>query len=102
MNKEKQKKLENKGWKVTTVAEFLELTPAEESIIEIKLALSKALKEYRQKANLTQTEAAKKLKTSQSRLAKMEAGDRTVSLDLLIMSLFSLGIDKKKLAEIIN
>lgn len=102
MKKEKQKSLEAKGWKVKTVAESLELTPAEEVIIEIRLALSNALKKCRQSAALTQTQAAEKLKTSQSRLAKMEAGDKTVSLDLLISSLVNLGIDRKKLAEIIG
>ena len=47
MNAEKRKKLEAKGWKVTSVAEFLKLTPEENSIVELKLALSKALKNQR-------------------------------------------------------
>lgn len=101
MDKKKRKALEDKGWKSVTAAEFLELTPAEEMIIELRLALSKALKKKRESSHLTQVEAAKKLKTSQSRLAKMEAGDTSVSLDLLIGSLAGLGLSKKELAQVI-
>jgi len=92
MDREKRKRLEAKGWKVTTVAEFLELTPEEERLIELRLALSNALKEKRIEANLTQEKAAELLNSSQSRIAKMEAGDASVSLDLLIRSLFGLGV----------
>ena len=101
MNKEKREKLEVKGWKVTTVAEFLELTPEEERIIELRLALSNALKQQRAKTQLTQIAAAKRLHSSQSRLAKMEAGDKSVSLDLMIRSLYGLGIDNAELSQII-
>ncbi len=101
MNKEKREKLEAKGWKVTTVKEFLGLSAEEENIIELKLALSAALKQQRIKAKLTQQSAAKQLRSSQSRLAKMEAGDKSVSLDLMIRSLYGLGIDNAELSQII-
>ena len=101
MNKEKRKRLEAKGWRVTTAAEFLELTPEEERLIELRLALSNALKEQRIKANLTQEKAAQILQSSQSRIAKMEAGDKSVSLDLLIRSLFKLGITLPAFSELL-
>ncbi len=101
MNEEKRKRLEAKGWKVTSVKEFLGLSPEEESIIELKLALSAALKQQRIKAKLTQVSAAKRLHSSQSRLAKMEAGDKSVSLDLMIRSLYGLGINNSELSQII-
>lgn len=101
MKKEKQKKLKEKGFEITTVAEFLELTPDEEEIIELRLDLSRALKKIREENSLSQTDLAKRLKTSQSRLAKMESGDPSVSLDLLIKNLFKLGFDRKKLSAII-
>lgn len=101
MNEGKRKKLEAKGWKVTSVAEFLELTPEENALIELRLALSNALKQKRLEAKMTQEEFAKRLRSSQSRLAKMEAGDPSVSFDLLIRNLFATGIDKQKLGEII-
>ena len=101
MNEEKRKRLAAKGWKTTSVADFLELTPEESALIELRLALSNALKQKRLEAKLTQEAFAKKLRSSQSRLAKMEAGDPSVSFDLLIRNLFAAGIDKQKLGEII-
>jgi transcriptional regulator with XRE-family HTH domain len=65
--------------------------------IEMRLAASRLLKSIRQAHHMTQEAAALKLHTSQSRLAKMEAGDSSVSFDLLLKSLFSLGVSRKKL-----
>jgi transcriptional regulator with XRE-family HTH domain len=45
---------------------------------------------------------AAKLQSSQSRIAKMEAGDPSVSLDLLIRSLISLGATERELSRIIT
>jgi len=95
----KKRRLEAAGWKETSVKEFLNLSEADMQFIEIKLALSRRLRELRQKRHLTQTKAAALLKTSQSRLARMEAGDPTVSLDLLVRGLFALGATREELAE---
>lgn len=102
MNKKKKEKLKEKGFEVTSVAEFLELSPVEEEIIELRLALSNALRKKRLKAKMSQEKYAERLKTSQSRLAKMEAGDKSVSLDLLIKSLFKSGVDRSGLSEIVQ
>lgn len=98
MNTAKRKRLEKKEWKFGDVQEFLDLTPEEVAYIETKLALSKNLKTYRQNKGLTQTELASKIKSSQSRVAKMESGDSSVSIDLLVQSLFALGASRKQLA----
>jgi predicted XRE-type DNA-binding protein len=98
MKRAKQKKLEKRGWAVGTVAEFLALTPGEAAFVEIKFALSDALRAQRQTAKLSQAQVAKLLGSSQSRVAKMEAGDPSVTLDLLIRSLFALGATKKTVA----
>lgn len=102
MDKRKQTKLAKKGWKVGTVAEFLELSDEESDYIEMKLALSEKLKEKRARTNLTQAQLAKAIKSSQSRVAKMEAGDPTVSIDLLVKSLLALGVSKKELGRTIS
>lgn len=99
MNKEKREKLAAKGWKSVTVSEFLGLTSEEEKIIELRLALSKSIRERRISSNMTQEKFAKKIGSSQSRLAKMEAGDKSVSLDLLIRSLIKDGADVKITAD---
>lgn len=101
MNKAKRKKLERRGWKVGSTSEFLGLTAEEARFVELKLALSLWLREWRAARKLTQIDLAQRLKSSQSRVAKMEAGDPSVSLDLLIRSLFALGATKRDLARVI-
>ena len=97
-----RKKLEKKGWEVGSVAELLNLSPEEVDYIEMKLALSRTLRKQRAKSKLTQVELAKRLKSSQSRVAKMEAGDPSVSIDLLVRSLLALGVSPKAVAKSIQ
>ena len=101
MREAKRQRLEAKGWRVGTVEEFLQLSPEESAYVELRLKLSDGLKERRQQQNLTQVDLAKLVKSSQSRVAKMEAGDPSVSLDLLIRSLLALGASSRDLARII-
>jgi hypothetical protein len=101
MKAEKKQHLEAHGWHVGSADEFLGLSAAEAAYIELKLALSAQLKHCRQQQQLTQVELAKRLKSNQSRVAKMEAGDPSVSLDLLIRSLLALGLTPPDLAHII-
>jgi predicted XRE-type DNA-binding protein len=102
MDKEKRARLEAHGWKVGSTEEFLGLTPEETSYIELRLKLSDAVRDLRKKKHLTQTQLAEMLQSSQSRVAKAEAADETVSLDLLIRSLLALGVTDKDLAEVIT
>ena len=97
MNKAKRKKLESKGWKVGTVQDFLKLSDEETAYVELKLMLAKNVQKRRRAMNLTQTALARRLKSSQSRIAKMEAGDPSVSVDLLVRSLLALGASKQSL-----
>jgi predicted transcriptional regulator len=97
MNTTKRKKLESKGWKIGSVREFLSLSPEEAAYIELKLILARNLQRRRRLMNLSQTALARRLKSSQSRVAKMESGDPSVSIDLLVRSLLALGISKATL-----
>ncbi len=97
MNINKRKKLESKGWKVGSADEFLALSREESEYIEFKLALSDKLAQMRKQKNITQTELARKIESSQSRVAKMEKGDPSVSLDLIFRSLFALGTKRSDL-----
>jgi len=101
MHHAKQKHLESRGWKVGNAREFLKLTDEEEAYMELRLKLADALKRQRMRRNLTQADLAKTMKSSQSRVAKMEAGDASVSLDLLVRSLLAIGTSSKELAKVI-
>jgi hypothetical protein len=102
MKKLKKDKLKKSGWRVGTATEFLGLSDQEAALIEIKLALARDLKNRRRSKNLTQAQLAQLLRSSQSRVAKMEAGDPAVTLDLLLRSLLSLGASTKQLARIFS
>lgn len=99
MRKAKMAALEKKGWKVGSAKDFLGLTDQEVAYIELKLELSRKLKASRASRKLTQAELAAIIKSSQSRVAKMEAGDPTVSIDLLVRSLLALGVSKKEMGR---
>jgi len=101
MEKTKKNMLAKKGWKVGTTTEFLGLSEEEARYIELKLVLSEHLKKQRIKQKITQDQLAKMMSSSQSRVAKMETGDPTVSLDLLVRSLLTLGASEKDLAKVI-
>lgn len=102
MNKTRQRKLEQHGWTAGSAADFLGLTDEESAYIEMKLALSQALRQARLRGNPTQADVAAKLQSSQSRVAKMEASDSTVSVDLLVRSLLALGSGPKDIANAIS
>jgi DNA-binding XRE family transcriptional regulator len=89
------------GWKDGTVAEFLGLTAEESALIEIKLALSRRLRERRQK-RMTQAQLAEKLQSSQSRIAKAETGDSSVSMDLLVCAMLATGASLKEIGKAIT
>jgi DNA-binding XRE family transcriptional regulator len=101
MRKGKKAKLEAAGWVVGSVKEFLGLSEADAVLIEMKLALSQSLRDRRKKQGLSQVQLAERLQSSQSRVAKMEAGDPSVSMDLLVSSLLQLGASSADLANAI-
>jgi DNA-binding XRE family transcriptional regulator len=102
MREDKRKRLEAKGWKVGGTTEFLDLSAEEAAYIELKLKLADGLRERRRRGRLTQVELARRIRSSQSRVAKMEAGDPSVTLDLLIRSLLALGASNRELARLIS
>ncbi len=102
MKSEKKARLERAGWVVRDAASFLGLTPEEQRFVELKLALARGVRQIRERRGLTQTALAKRLGSSQSRVAKIEAADKTVSLDLLMRSLLSIGATPKDIAKLIK
>jgi ribosome-binding protein aMBF1 (putative translation factor) len=99
---EKRKQLESAGWHVGDAKDFLALSDDEAQFVEIKLALARRLRQIREKRRWTQADLAKHVGSSQSRVAKMEAADRTVSVDLLVRSLLAIGADRRELGRIVG
>jgi predicted XRE-type DNA-binding protein len=102
MRSDKRRKLERAGWAIGDAADFLRLSEDERRFIETKLALAAGLRQWREDLGLTQTEVAKRFGSSQSRVAKMEAADKTVTTDLLLRSLFRLGAERRDVARLLS
>ena len=102
MRAQKRRNLESAGWKVGDASEFLRLTSSEAEFVEIKLALARRLRQLREEQHWTQAELARKVGSSQSRVAKMEAADSTVSVDLLVRCLLAAGADRKELGRVVG
>lgn len=102
MEKTKRERLASKGWRVGGAAEFLELSPEEAAFVELKLALADYLRDLRAERGWTQQDVARQLGSSQSRVAKMEAADASVSIDLLVKALLSLGASRSEVGRVIS
>ena len=95
----KKKRLEAAGWSVGTADEFLVLSPEEAKIVEMKLALGDSLRRHRVRRRWTQLDLARKLGSSQSRVAKLETGALGVTLDLHFRALFATGASAEEIAR---
>ena len=102
MRAAKQKRLEKAGWRVGDAADFLGLDDVESKVLDIKVALAKLLRSTRSRRRLTQFELAERIGSSQSRVAKLEAGDPSVSMDLLVRSLIAAGAKTSELAKAVS
>ena len=100
MNKTKLAKLRAAGWKIGDAEDFLSLSDEESALMEIKIALAASIRSQRVRKKRTQEDLANLLKSSQSRVAKMEAADASVSIDLLLRTLLSLGVTRRGVAKI--
>ena len=99
MKQAKRERLEAAGWKIGDAAEFLGLSAADSAMIDLRLELAKELKRQRVENRITQTALAQRIGSSQSRVAKMEAGDPSVSLDLLVRTLLVTGSSGRRIAK---
>jgi pullulanase/glycogen debranching enzyme len=102
MKKVKRRRLEAAGWRIGTASEFLGLTPQETAFVEMKLALADGVRLRRLGKRLTQGQLAKRIGSSQSRIAKMESADRSVSIDLLLRTLLAMGATRSDVARVIQ
>lgn len=101
MKNSKKKELESTGWRVGDTQEFLELSDAEMALVDVRVSLARDLRHRRQAKKISQATLAKRVGSSQSRVAKMEAGDPSVTIDLLMRTLFSAGSTPAEIARVI-
>lgn len=99
MKVKKLKRLHTAGWKTGSAADFLELSESEAALVELKLALVDAVRRTRQRRGMSQIDLAQRMHSSQSRIAKIEAGDASVSLDLIVRALIAAGASRKDMEQ---
>jgi ribosome-binding protein aMBF1 (putative translation factor) len=99
MKAKKLKRLQAAGWKTGSASEFLGLSEPEAALVELKLALVDAVRKTRQRQGISQIDLAQRMHSSQSRIAKIEAGDASVSLDLIVRALIAAGASRKEMKE---
>jgi len=102
MHSLKKARLQRKGWTIGNTAEFLNLNPQEAQFVELKLALAAGVRQLREQHGMTQAALAEQLGSSQSRVAKMEAADRSVTVDLMVRSLLAIGATPGEIAKLIK
>ena len=102
MEKRKRQRLEVGGWRVGSTADFLGLSDEEAALVEVKLGLASAVRKHRSWRRMTQAQLGRLLGSSQSRVAKMEAADPSVSIDLMVRSLLRTGASRKDVASYIS
>lgn len=102
VDKRTRKRLESAGWKVGDAREFLGLTDEETAIVELKVGLANAVRAQRSRRRLTQEQLGRLLGSSQSRIAKVEAADPSVSIDLMVRALLRMGASRQEVASYIS
>lgn len=100
MNEDKRRALEAAGFASGDAEDFLGLTDVERRLVDLRVTMSRAIRARRLEQGLTQAEVARRINTSQPRVAKIEAGSPDVSLDLMVKEMFALGIQLEDLQVI--
>jgi ribosome-binding protein aMBF1 (putative translation factor) len=102
MDKKTRKRLEAAGWKVGSVAEFLDLTAEEAAMVEARYQLAKLVRERRVELGISQKDLATRLGSDQGRVSKIESADASVSLDLLFRAAFALGAEVSTIGQALS
>lgn len=89
------------GWTEGTVQDFLRLSDEEAALIRAKAGLAVMLQRRRKVQGWSQTALAERLGSGQSRIAKMEAAQPSVSLDLLVRGLLVAGATMTEIGSVI-
>lgn len=102
MKPDRKHRLEAAGFKVGSAEEFLGLTPEENSVVALRLSLAGEVRRRRCLLKCSQAELAKRIGSSQSRVAKIEAAEADVSLDLLFRALLATGAKMRDVGKLVS
>jgi DNA-binding XRE family transcriptional regulator len=95
-------RLEAAGFRETSVQELFGLTPEENELVEMRLALSQLVKQLRQEQHLTQKELAARVSSDQGYVSKAEKNDPSISIEWMLKAAFALGANRQDVAQAIS
>jgi ribosome-binding protein aMBF1 (putative translation factor) len=93
MRHRKKRRLEKAGFRVGSTQGFLNLNEEEMALVNMRLSLAGAVRGRRTRMGFSQSELARRLGSSQSRVAKLEAGEADVSFELLVRAMLATGAE---------
>lgn len=88
-----------KGWVEGSAQELLGLSNGEAAIVEIRLRLAEKIRERRAALRITQADLARRIQSTQPRIARLEQADG--SIEMLLRALFALGSSRKEIARLL-
>lgn len=94
-------RLKTDGWRVGTVHDVLGLRDDEMAYIDLCTTLRRAARDRREDAGLTQHALARRLGSTRTQVARMESGDPSGSIDLMVRALLASGATLAEVAEAI-
>ena len=94
-----KKLMQEAGFESGSVGELLGLSEAQETLVETKVRLTELLREERRARGWSQNRLAQAMEKKQQVVARIEMAHRSVSLDLLLRALFTMGVKPSRVAR---
>ena len=71
------------------------------TLVSLRMSLAEQVRSRRLRSYFSQTELARRRGSSQSRIAKLEAAESDVSIDLLFKALFATGANMRDVGKVV-
>ena len=94
-----KKLMQEAGFESGSVGELLGLSEAQETLVEIKVRLTQLLREERRARGWSQNRLAQAMGKKQQVVARTEMAHRSVTLDLLLRALLTIGVKMSRIAR---
>lgn len=101
MDEAMRERLGADGWRVADVQDFLGLRNDEMAYIDLCATLRRAARSRREDAGLSQHALARRLGSTKTQVARMESGDPSGSIDLMVRALLATGATAADVADVI-
>lgn len=102
MDARTKKALERAGWTHGSYADFLQLTPEEKMIVDMRIAATLELERQRRATRLSQAEVARRMGTRQPNVSALFRNPGGATLDTLCRALAAYGLGRREIAACLS